>query len=104
MTKEENVEFSGEVLTPIMQIIDNAVTGYDVDRLKKTLEEMESQASHVGAWPMQETMDKADGMNLVNEMFSHIIDLIEIRTRQKKLALTQSNETVGDQVLREIGF
>lgn len=104
MTKEENIELSAEVLTPIISIIDQAVKLYDVERLKETLADMRSQTGYVQAWPMQETMDKADSMKLANEMYGHIINMMEIRINQRNLAMSQQEGTAGNQVLKQLGL
>lgn len=104
MTLEENTELSEKILLPIIKVIDKASVEYDVDRMKETLKEMESQTGYVGAWPMEETMDKADNMKLVNAMYSHIVDMIEIRIKQKKLVSFQHKTTAGNEVLRQLGL
>jgi hypothetical protein len=102
LTKEENIILAAEVLKPIIEIIDNNT--FPVDRLKKTLENMEDNFRNVQAWPFQETMDKAEIIKIQNLMFEMIVNLIELRETQKEVTIKQMNSSPGDQILKQLGF
>lgn len=106
MTLEENTIFSDQVLSPIMEIIDNSINvfQFDIDKLKATLDEMKSQVSTLHALPFPETMNQAETKGAIVKLYANIIKLIELRMEQIKVAENQSNMSPGDEMLKSMGL
>jgi len=104
LSLEENAKYSDEILKPMIALIDTAVNNYSVERLKETLKSMEVQVGALEALPFPGTRDKADKNRLINEIYKHIICLLEIRIKQRDLAIKQIHGTTGQQVLKKMGF
>ncbi len=104
MSLEENQGLADTVITPILKIIDSAVRVFEVDRLKESLEAMKDQTSTLAAFPTPETMDKAESMKASNELFEKIIDMMELRKKQKEITVKQSKGTVGNDILKQMGM
>ena len=104
-TLEENEEFSNEILQPLMFMVDRAADHYDIERLRATLENMNNHAGHLAAFPFQETMDKADAVANMNNIFEKILELIELRIKQKEAAIEAAkNRNAHDDLLTQLGL
>ena len=106
LTKAENTVFASLVIEPILHTVDMITNSdkFPIERIRKTLEQMEDHVSTVQAFPFPETMDKAGMMRIQNEIMEHIVDIIELREKQKELTLEQSEGSSGMKVLKQLGF
>jgi len=101
---EENTLFANDIIGPIMDIINVNMDQFDLDKLRGTLKKMNDHVGTIKAFPFQETMDKADIMRIQNDIFEKIIELIELRIKQRAVVFDQIKPTAGDQILRHLGM
>ena len=104
MTLEENTEFTEIVLRPIIFAIDLAVETYDIERLRETYKAMQEKLGTMKALPFQESMDKAEATEPMNELYKGILDLIEIRIKQKEKALEMAARPNVQDVMSHFGL
>ena len=106
MTLEENQVFADLILKPIMTHIDMAILHGKIDpkRLRISLDDMKSCTGTLAAFPFAETMDKAETNSIENDVFEKIIELIELRTKQKETSANQLGGTLGENILIQMGL
>ena len=105
LSLEENEQLSAIILSPMMQLIDMASEMYDVKRLRATLKKMNNHASSLAAWPMQETMDEADRVASINNVFEKFVEMVELREDQKEIAIKAAiDKNSKNDFLKQLGL
>jgi len=54
----ENTRLAQKIVAPIIKILDKNVDAFDIEKCKATVERMEADARHVGAFPAGETINR----------------------------------------------
>ncbi len=99
---ENNIILANTFFKPLMELVDQTLQLWDIDRMRESLNNMRKQISTIDAFPFQETMDKADELSLKANEFEAIIDLLEARQVYINYALSRTGETPGASVLKQI--
>ena len=92
-----------EDIKMIMIQIDLFGMKYKTEDIEKIISNMKTTNSNLEAWPMPETMRKAEIMKAQVRTFSKLYELLKVRAEQLKIQKS-SELTAGQTVLKAMGL
>lgn len=94
-------------IEPIINLVDVTLGIFDFDYAEHSLNELQSKASTMmGASVIfgNDGLDRADAMEVSNELYKAVINLYRVRKKQRELALKQrDNKGKVDELFKALG-
>ncbi len=102
-TKERNQEIA-DLIKPVLLDLQILMREVPIEEMESILNRMKDTASTLAAWPFPNTLNKAEEMNVKNELFKAMINFMKAQKKVLDFKNKPKSFSNGDEVLKAMGL
>ncbi len=102
-TKERSQQIA-DLLKPILLSLQMFMQEVPIEEMESILSDMEDVTSTLAAWPFPNTLNKAEEMNVKNELFKAMINFMKTQKKVLDFQNKPKSFSNGDEVLKAMGL